>query len=65
MVIRRAYWVMRGAGGDLVAVGDDDRGVVAAQAGNGQLADGAGVAGQFHGGAFMDAGLVVPRPGTG
>ena len=44
---------------DLVVVGDDDGGGVAAQAGDNELADGAGVAGEFHGGVLVDAGPVV------
>jgi hypothetical protein len=44
---------------DLVVVGDDDGGLVAAQAGDDELADGAGVAGQRDGGVLVDARPVV------
>jgi hypothetical protein len=47
-----------GPGGHLVVVGDDDGGGVASQAGDDQLADGAGVGGQRHG-----RGFVYPGPG--
>ena len=43
----------------LVVVGDDDGGRVAAQSGDDELADGAGVAGQRHRGVLVDAGPVV------
>ena len=39
----------QGPGGDLLVIGDQHGGRVAAQAGDDQLADGAGVAGQRHG----------------
>ena len=41
---------------DAGVVGDDDGGRVAAQSGDDELADGAGVAGQRHGGVLMDLG---------
>src|SRR5262249_16087199 len=46
-------------GGDLVVVGDDDGGVVPAQAGDDELADGGGVAGELDGGVLVHAGPVV------
>src|ERR1039457_4691347 len=46
-------------GGDGVVVGDDHRGGLAAQAGDDQLADGAGIAGELHAGGLADSGLVV------
>jgi hypothetical protein len=60
MVIRRAYRSISARVGDLVVVGDDDGGLIAAQAGDDELADGAGVAGELHAGGFGDLGLVVP-----
>src|SRR5215472_3466473 len=49
-------------GGGLLLVGDDHGGLVAAQAGDDQLADGAGVAGQAHGLVLVDFGLLCGRP---
>ena len=49
----------QGLGGDAGVVGDDDGGRVAAQAGDDELADGAGVAGQLHGGVLVDFGPAV------
>src|ERR1039457_691144 len=46
-------------GGDGLVVGDDDGGGLASQAGDDQLADGAGVFGEFHGRVFVHPGLVV------
>ena len=47
------------AGGDLGVVGDDDGGLVAAEAGDDELADGAGVAGEPDGFLLVDPGAVV------
>ena len=57
--MRRAYRLTRAADGGVVVVGDDHGGGVAAQAGDDELADGAGVAGQGDGGVLVDAGPVV------
>ena len=46
-------------GGDLLVVGDEDGGGLAAQAGDDELADGARVAGQLDSGVFVDLGPVV------
>ena len=64
MVMRRAYWVMSGAGGGLVVVGDDDGGLVAAQPDDDQLADGAGVAGQGDGGVLAAVGIRGRKAGS-
>ena len=57
MVIRRAYG-RRARGGDLVVVGDDNGGGLAAEAGDDQLPGGAGVAGQFDRRVSVKRGLL-------
>src|ERR1022692_2451384 len=59
VVMRRAYWPVSALGGDVTVAGDDHGRRVASRAGDDQLADGARVAGQFHGGGLRDPGLVV------
>jgi len=55
----------QGLGLDLLVVGDQHGGRVAAQAGDDDLADGAGVAGQGHGRVLVDLGeRDAPTPGV-
>jgi len=54
----------QGFDGQVVVVGDDDGGRVAPEAGDDELADGAGVAGE-PGAGFVDAGRPSGRAGSG
>jgi hypothetical protein len=53
------------AGGSLAVVGDDDGGLVVAEPGDGELAEGSGVAGEGGVGVFPDFGAVVAVPVEG
>jgi hypothetical protein len=60
MVIRRAYRSIRARVVIWWSLVMMTGGLIAAQAGDDELADGAGVAGELHAGGFGDLGLGVP-----